>query len=163
MKQFPEQVVDQAYFQDVLNNQVDRANWVYEEMWTYWKKKHPQFQLQDFRRHFSTSHCDLLEVYCSEDSQLTQQTSKLGLSAQRFSLRHGDLSTFQGRCKLYDVLWVLRPQHVWTAPRCGPWSNWNRFNASKSQELADRIMSERMAANVNLLLCVALFSVQDWR
>ena len=163
MKQFPEQVVDQAYFQDVLNNQVDRANWVYEEMWTYWKKKHPQFQLQDFRRHFSTSHCDLLEVYCSEGSQLTQQTSKLGLSAQRFSLRHGDLSTFQGRCKLYDVLWVLRPQHIWTAPRCGPWSNWNRFNASKSQELADRIMSERRAENVHLLLCDALFRVQDWR
>ena len=163
LKQTPEQVVDQAYFQDVLNNQVDRANWVYEEMWTYWKKKHPQFQLHEFQRHFSTSHCDLLEVYCSEDSQLTQQTSKLGLNAQRFSLRHGDLSTFQGRCKLYDVLWVLRPQHVWTAPRCGPWSNWNRFNASKSPELADRIMAERRSENVHLLLCDALFRVQDWR
>ena len=69
-------MIDQAYFQEILNTQVTRANWVYEEMWTYWKKKHSHMQHDDLTRHWSVTKCDLLEVYCSENGQLTHQASK---------------------------------------------------------------------------------------
>ena len=48
MQTSPEEVVDQAYFQDILNAQVGRADWVLEEIWMYRNKKHPQYRLEDF-------------------------------------------------------------------------------------------------------------------
>eukprot|EP00435_Cladocopium_sp_Y103_P071338 s690_g37.t1 len=159
----PGEVLDPSYFQDILMSQHGKHNWVYEEMWQYWHKKHAHMSLEALQRHWTHSYCDVLEVYCSQDSQLTQQASMLGLKARRFGLRQGDLSTFQGRCQLYDTLWILRPQHVWVAPKCAPWSNWNHLNAAKSLEAFDKISASRRAENVHLLLCDGLFRLQDWR
>ena len=156
-------VNDAAYFHDVLLQQSEKHNWVYEEMWTYWKKKFSWMKAEEVRQHWSVSKCDLLEVYCSEDSQLTKQAVSNGLKAFRFGLRHGDLSTFLGRTKLYDVLWICRPKHIWTSPRCGPWSQWNHLNAGKSIALAERIQQDRRSESVHLLLCDGLFRLQDWR
>ena len=138
-------------------------NWVYQEMWTYYRKKHTHLSWEDLQQHWKKSHCDLLEVYCSSDSQLTAQCVQAGMSAKRFCLRDGDLATFHGRCQLYDMLWMLRTRHVWCSPRCGPWSNWNRLNSQKSLALADKIHQDRISENVHLLLCDAIFRLQDWR
>lgn len=84
---------------------------------------------------------DLLEVYCSADSQLTHQANCSGLHARRFGFeRRGSSCTFAGRNRLYDMLWNLRPSQIWVSPRCGPWSNWNRLNMSKSTVLAEQIL-----------------------
>ena len=163
-KRNPDDVLDPAYFTDALSEQnTCRSNWVVDEMWQYFQKSHPHMTQDDTQRHWSINKIDLLEVYCSEDSQMTKQGLNLGMSCVRFGLRHGDLSTFQGRCRLYDLLWITRPRHIWTAPRCGPWSNWNCLNATKSPELAEKILKDRRSENVHLLLCDALLFLQVWR
>ena len=81
----------------------------------------------------------------------------------RFGLRHGDLATFSGRCRLYDLIWQIQPRHIWVSPKCGPWSNWNRLNAMKSMKCAQQIDHDRRAESVHLKLCDALFRLQDWR
>ena len=55
---------------------------------------------------------DVLEVYCSSESQLTQQCLRQGLRAKRFCLQDGDLSVQSGRFKLYEVLMKHRPRHI---------------------------------------------------
>ena len=100
---------------------------------------------------------DVLEIYCSADSQLTSQCWQQGLKALRFGLREGDLGTWEGRQKLYHVLFHHRPRHVWMSPRCRAWCKWSQFNARKSAESARRVMSARSEDEVHLLLCEAVF------
>ena len=115
------------------------------------------------QRHFSSPGIDLLEVYCDQESQLTKQAAGQGLAAARFGLRQGDLSTTKGRFALYDMLWSLRPKHIWCAPKCSPWCSWSRLNRNKSIALADKIDASRRDENVHLLLCDALLRLQVWR
>ena len=100
---------------------------------------------------------DVLEVYCSADSQLTHQCRLQGLKSVRFGLKEGDLGTCEGRQKLYHVLFYHRPRHVWMSPRCRAWCKWSQFNASKSAESARRVMLARSDGEVHLLLCEAVF------
>ena len=86
-----------------------------------------------------------------------------GLTAIRFGLRQGDLSTYAGRCRLYDALWVFRPKHIWVSPKCSPWCLWNRLNATKSERLAQHVAQSRAAENVHLWMCSALCQLQLWR
>ena len=159
----PENVLDPTYFISNLSNEIPFDNWVYDEMWEYFRKSHPTLNADDVHRHLRKSRIQVLEVYCSEQSQLTHQGSQLGLVTARFGLRQGDLSTFKGRCALYEMIWTLRPQHIWVSPKCGPWSSWNRLNAQKSLKLAEQIRLDQIAENVHLLVCDALFRLQDWR
>ena len=138
-------------------------NHIRHEMWSYWCKRFHVSNLQQVQQHFSRPGIDVLEVYCSQDSQLTHQCLSQGLSAARFSRKHGDLNTITGRHMLYDMLWHLRPKHIWVAPTCKPWCCWSRLNAAKSEALAQRIDQERRSENVHLLLCDALLHLQLWR
>eukprot|EP00435_Cladocopium_sp_Y103_P064884 s1727_g26.t1 len=138
-------------------------NWVFEEMWTYWSKKHGLSDPAAVQRHFSSPGIDLLEVYCDQESQLTKQATGEGLAAARFGLRQGDLSTTKGRFALYDMLWSLRPKHIWCAPKCSPWCGWSRLNRNKSIALAAKIDASRRDENVHLLLCDAMLRLQVWR
>ena len=72
-----------------------KSNWVYDEMMQYLKKHGHQ--------HRQRSLIDVLEVYCSSESQLTKQCIRQGLKTVRFGLAQGDLNTFEGRCKLYEI------------------------------------------------------------
>ena len=63
---------------------------------------------------------DLLEVYCSSDSQLTHQCIRQGLKAMRFGLREGNLEYYEGRCKLYEIIFRYRPRHLWFSPSARP-------------------------------------------
>ena len=158
-----QECIDVEFFQDcLLANQVP-DNHVFQEMWSYWCKRFNISDPQTIRRHFAQPGVDLLEVYCSQDSQLTKQCVSQGLSAMRFSLKHGDLNTSSGRHVLYDMLWQLRPKHIWVAPTCKPWCCWSRLNAAKSESLAQKICQERQGESVHLLLCDALLHLQLWR
>ena len=159
----PSQVQDTNYFLDILHTHESGDNWVYEEMWLYFQRKNPHLSLDAIQSHLKSCRCDVLEVYCSANSQLTHQCQALGLKALRFGLAQGDLSTFAGRSRLYDIVWTYRPRHIWTSPKCGPWSAWNRLNMNKSVELEQRILHDRRSENVHLWLCDALFRLQDWR
>ena len=103
---------------------------------------------------------DVLEVYCSCESQLTNQCLRQGLRAKRFCLQDGDLSEQSGRYKLYDVLMKQRPRHIWTAPRCKAWCKWSQFNAGRSIAMAEQVMQARDDDQVHLQLCDALFQHQ---
>lgn len=82
------------------------------------------------------------------------------MKAVRFCRHHGDLGTFGGRCKLYDVIWITRPRNIWTAPNCGPWSGWSHLNAGKSLALAEKISQARSHERSHLHVCDALCRLQ---
>ena len=128
-------------------------------MWKYLRSKGI---LQDPRQ-LSRNHHDLLEVYCSPESELTNQARAQGLLAERFCLRDGDLSTVQGRFRLYERMVSLLPRNIWLAPKCKAWCKWNMYNMSKTPELARKIMESRQDEQVHLLLCDAVFQFQMWR
>ena len=132
-------------------------------MWSHWSKKHSCHDVDVLSKHFSRHGIDILEVYCSSDSQLTMQAQRQGLSAAHFGLRQGDLSTTKGRFALYGVIWQHRPRHIWCSPKCGPWCCWSRLNREKSLQLAAKIDASRRDENVHMLLCDALLRVQLWR
>eukprot|EP00434_Breviolum_minutum_P043038 symbB.v1.2.038338.t1/scaffold5931.1/size27163/1 len=144
----------------VFNTQSKKDNWVLSEMWNYLDSK--GFFQKD-PRWIQKDNCEVLEVYCSSDSQLTKQCLLNGGRAHRFGLKQGDLQYFENRCKLYDLLMSSRPGHVWVAPRCTAWCKWNQFNMQLSVELAEKIMRAREEDEVHLLLCAALYEFQCWR
>lgn len=136
-----------------LNPEVIKKNWVHKEMQEYMcSQKH-----KGKRKH---APIDLLEIYCSEESQMSQQGERQGLRTVRFGLSQGDLATYQGRCKLYDCLLFGTPRDVWMSPACKAWCRWNQFNASRSPELARKVMQAREQDEVHLMLCSAIFYYQ---
>ena len=133
-----------------------QPNWVYLEMQQYFSQQ----GVQDLSTVKSNNRCDVLEIYCSSDSQLTKQCIRQGLRAIRFGLKEGDLSTFEGRCKLYDVLIRFRPRHIWMSPRCKAWCKWSQFNAGRSLKAAEKVLRAREEDAVHLMLCGAVFAHQ---
>ena len=95
-----EETHDPVFFNDEINLAHELYNWVDEEMWMYFQNKYPRLNLDQMKHHFQSSKADVLEVYCSDQSQLTQQCQSLGMSAVRFGLKQGDLASFAGRSKL---------------------------------------------------------------
>ena len=130
------------------------SNWVYDEL-----KQYAARHGSSVRR--PPSKLDVLEIYCSSESELTRQCQQQGLRSIRFGLREGDLGTFEGRQKLYHAVITFQPKHIWMSPRCKAWCRWNQFNASRSQEAAQRVMQAREDDLVHLLLCVAVFQWQQ--
>ena len=107
-----------------------------------------------------SSKYDLLEIYCSSESQLTKEAIRLGKRAIRFGLNQGDLSNFDGRKKLYECLIKYQPRDVWMSPSCKAWCRWNQFNASKSPEAARKVMNARDHETIHVWLCDAMCQYQ---
>lgn len=103
---------------------------------------------------------DVLEVYCSSESQLTGQSIQQGMKAKRFGLQQGNLCYYEGRCKLYEELFRSRPRNVWLSPKCKAWCRWNQFNACKSPEMAQKVIEAQSQDLVHLLICEAVFVFQ---
>ena len=150
-------VVDLSFFLEAFHAGAHADNWVAREMWDYFKTK------GDVSKHFSTIKHDLMEIYCSTDSELTKQGIQQGLLASRFGLRDGDLSTREGRKKLYDRLWNFRPGHVWMSPKCRAWCRWSIFNMHRSISSAQKVLTSREDDLVHLLLCSAIMQLQHFR
>ena len=103
---------------------------------------------------------DLLEVYCSSESQLTGQSIQQGMRAKRFGLQQGNLCYYEGRCKLYEELFQNRPRNVWLSPKCKAWCRWSQFNACKSPEMAQKVIEAQSQDLIHLLICEAVFVFQ---
>ena len=58
----------------------------------------------------------LFEVLCSKESELTRQSLQQGLSAKRFGLSEGDLSTTVGRRNMFCHLARDQPENLWVSP-----------------------------------------------
>ena len=143
----------QQFMQDIhVSDPIARKNQntVLLEMLEY--AKHPKHA-----RAPQSGQIDVLEIYCSGESELTKQGRRQGLRVLRFGLNQGDLSTYEGRCRLYDILFQCKPRHIWMSPKCTAWSKWNIFNAGKSTEMAQKVMRARGADEIHLLLCEAVF------
>ena len=140
--------------------QTTSNNWVAKEMWQYILDK--GFTKMP-RRYIQSNQIDLLEVYCSSESQLTRQAQSCGMFAIRFGLSQGDLRYQLNRFKLYDMLIRYRPRNLWLAPSCKAWCKWAQFNSMRSPDLARKIQSLRDDEQVHLLLVDALFDFQCWR
>ena len=134
-------------------------NWVAREMWNFFSQQGVFKNPQRYAKNLS----DVMEIYCSSDSELTKQARQLGLHAERFCLQDGDLATMEGRRRLYERLLRILPRNIWLSPKCRAWCRWNIFNMSKSPETAQRIFQAREDDRVHLLLCDALFQFQLWR
>lgn len=134
-----------------------KPNWVLKEMQEYMREKGHERWKGHPRRN---PNIDVLEIYCSEESQITQQGEKQGIKTVRFGLAQGDLATYEGRSKLYDCLLKGMPRDIWMSPACKAWCRWNQFNATRSPELAKKVMRAREQDEVHLMLCCAVFWYQ---
>ena len=104
--------------------------------------------------------CWILEVFCSNESQLTRQGQRLGVPCERFGLSQGDLSTQEGRQAFFKRLVLGRPHHVWFSPECSPWCAWNRLNAGKSLTQLKSVQDKRLESLYQVALGVILFEWQ---
>ena len=104
---------------------------------------------------------DLLEVMCSEQSELTKQVQRLGGKAQRFGKVQGDLKTTEGRNRLFNVMVAHRPRHLWYSPECGPWCQWSNMNMSKSVTACEAILTKRREQIWQVALGIVLFRFQE--
>ena len=73
----------------------------------------------------------LWELCCGPQSNLTAEVDKHGFQAERISLHTGlDLEKQQHAQQLISSIPVKRPNKVWVAPRCNPWTNQQKRNQS---------------------------------
>ena len=108
----------------------------------------------------STKSIDLLEVFCSDQSAITDQIQKLGGTAIRFGRTQGDLETPEGRTALFVQLLKHRPKNVWMSPTCGPWSKWSQFNSLRSLAAFDSIQQQRFIMLNQVALCLVICRYQ---
>ena len=99
----------------------------------------------------------LLEVYCEQESQLTQQIRKQGGIALRFTKMHGDLSTPEGVNKLWSWIYLYEPEHVWVAPECKFWGAFSRFNMGRGITTQNMILDGRKRDLKHLELCNQIY------
>ena len=104
--------------------------------------------------------CVLLEIYANSNSPITEHLQSLGYHAIRFTKADGDLSTIEGRAKLWKVIDEQQPSHIWVAPECGPWGGWNHLNMYKSVKLFDQICQKRREQLTHISLCSQLCQFQ---
>ena len=108
----------------------------------------------------NTKQIDLLEVYASPQSKLTDEVNKRGGTAKRFTMEDGDLRTFEGQLKLLKKVFLWKPKHVWMAPECAPWCPWNRFNQMRGVSSFCRIQDNQERSREQLTFCSLVCKIQ---
>ena len=58
-------------------------------------------------------------------------------------MSEGDLRKPEARMRLFQIIMLKCPKHLWYSPECGPWSMWNFLNMNKSVELEEKLMNKR--------------------
>jgi hypothetical protein len=111
-------------------------------------------------RNYQQPTLDLLEVYAYQNSRMTNWVRSKGGKSMRFSLEDGDLSSEEGRRKLFGLLVKYNFRHVWLAPECQPWSPWSRFNMMRSLKLRSRVLAERARQKIHIQLCSVIYMHQ---
>ena len=100
---------------------------------------------------------DILEVYCEEGSQITQQVLRHGRRAMRFTRGDGDLRTEEGIQKLWLWIYMYEPRHVWLAPECRLYGKFANLNMSKGMKSFEKITQERHENRGQLWLCNEIY------
>ena len=113
--------------------------------------------------HSQSRPLDLLEVYCGPNSQITNHVNKRGGRAKIFTYNDGDLGTLEGVQKLWLWIYMYEPRHIWLAPECRLWGKFSNLNMSKSHELCERIVRERLQNKHHLRLCNEIYLYQSWK
>ena len=108
----------------------------------------------------SRSKLTLLEIMCSDKSELTKQVELLKGSAQRFGLSEGDLSQSLDRKRLFKIIVEQDPDNVWYSPVCKPWCLWSNLNGNKSIEAFHQLVHQRTSSLWQISLAVVLYRVQ---
>ncbi len=85
----------------------------------------------------------LFEVFCGNQSQLTQQCRNIRGDAQRFCRERGDLQTVPGRLDLFTEMHQCQPEHIWFSPSCNPWCGFSNLNGSRSLQAWDELQAKR--------------------
>ena len=102
----------------------------------------------------------LFEVFCGNQSQLSQQCETSQVRYQRFTIERGDLGTGAGRRELFQELAKHRPDHVWFAPTCTAWSGWSELNGSRSLEAYKQLTENRIKMLHQVALGLVLLRFQ---
>ena len=135
------------YIQSKFNNLVSQFTAELNEVSTWDGLRHqPRLQV--------------LEVFCSPESELTRQVNQLGYRASRHGIQEGDLSSKEGRQQLFKTLLESRPQHVWFSPTCGPWCAWSFLNESQSVAGFQHVQEQRDQHLYQLALGLVLYRYQ---
>ena len=108
----------------------------------------------------SRSKLNLLEIMCSDKSELTRQAELLKGSAQRFGLSEGDLSQPQNRKRLFQIIVEQDPANIWYSPECNPWCLWSNLNGSRSIEMHQQLVQKRTDSLWQISLAVVLYRIQ---
>ena len=156
-----EEVLDPCFFTDNNTDPEAHDNWVYEEMWEYFQKKHHFMTADQVSQRWSKSKIDLLEMYCGDSSQLTHQSESLGMTAIRFGLTRRLVNIRRPLQTVRCCLVCKTPAYLdvtlmWSMECMEP-------PACKSLKLEAQIRNDRKGERVHLLLCDAMFRLQDWR
>ena len=126
----------------------------------HWEEIEWLLTVNDTNRKTFKKGIKLLEVYADPNSRLREMVVKLGGKAERFTKEDGDLSTVEGQRKLLQLIHRIKPDHVWMAPECGPWSSWSRFNANRSIIGYQKIQRSREESIKHLKLCNVVMKMQ---
>ena len=103
---------------------------------------------------------DLLEVFAYPNSRLTEAVQDMGGQARRVTREDCDLATPAGQRYLMNLVYELKPEHIFVAPECKLWGNWSRFNMSRGPAQWDAISRPRLAQGTILHLCSRLCQIQ---
>ena len=103
---------------------------------------------------------DVLEILAYPGSQLTEAVKQLNGRAMRFTAADGDLATFEGQRRLYELIHRAQPKHIMVTPECGPWSSWSRFNRSRGIAAYEKVQQARRYQLTMLRLCARLCAYQ---
>ena len=142
---------------------VDVNTMVHPDVQSLWKHVHT---IQQELNHAMQNHKPigrpfmLAEVFCSDQSPLTQQVHQMGHTAFRFGLEQGDLSRSTDRAKLFQKIVVHQPKHVWFSPVCGPWSSWSNLNAARSELSQQEYLEKRKQVLYQIALGIVLYRHQ---
>ena len=120
-----------------------------------------EMQMMNLCRHYMPKgnhrRIDLLDVYASPHSRLTEEVNKRGGVAKRFTFADGDLRTTEGQIMLFRKIFLWKPRHIWLAPECRPWSPWNRLSHMES---FCRIRENEETSKDQMNMCALIYKVQ---
>ena len=109
--------------------------------------------------HNKEKHMDLVEVFCSPNSQLTTSAQGAGLKAERWTKEDFDLSKPSGCQAAMQRLRELKPKRLWLSPECGPYSVMQNAN-QRTPEQVESLRKKRELAFRMWQSCIRLAWLQ---
>ena len=102
---------------------------------------------------------DLVEVFCSPNSNLTKTAQDSGMRVERWTKGDFDLATDAGYQSAATRLGYLRPKGLWFSPECGPSSIMQNANQRTPAQVAD-LAEKRKVALRQWQTCIKLAWLQ---